>query len=135
MEKISKAFIWDRVLVRAMTMLPGRGLREGDDRHVKGFILNKLYLGGYFARRGRHGKHTSVDNLPKGYPLKHRGKFPEITDELRREGFVIVLPSGGEKHVCAVLDSEKIEEGLRLCNAYRGAVGLPPLDERFREIF
>jgi len=110
-------------------------LKEGDDRHIKGFILNKLYLGGYFAGCGRHhGKHTSIDNLPKGYHPKFRGKFPKIIEALRKDGYILVFPSGREKHVCAVLDSEIIKSGLIICNTFREAVGLPPLDKNFLEV-
>ena len=116
-------------------MKPKR-LKKGDDRHIKGFILNKLYLGGYLCKLGKkhHGKHTSIRNLPKGYALKHRGKFSKIISELKRDGFIVVFPSVGEKHVCAVLHPEKIESGLMIVNAFREAVELLPLDKRFREI-
>lgn len=111
-------------------------LKKGHDRHIKGFILNKLYLGGYFCKRGKkhHGKHTSVENLPKGYPLKHRGKFLKMTRELKKDGFITVFPSAGEKHVCVVLEPEKIESGLIIVNAFRESVELLPLDKRFRKI-
>jgi len=110
-------------------------LKEGDARHIKGFILNKLYLGGYFSRgKKHHGKHTDVDNLPKGYPIEHRGKFAKIVKELKRGGFIIIFPSGGARHVCAFLESKTIEVGLVFCNAWREAVGLFPLDKKFREI-
>jgi len=111
-------------------------LKEGHDRHIKGFILNKLYLGGYFCKRGKkhNGKHTSLENLPKGYPLKHRGKFSKMTRELRKDGFIVVFPSAGDKHVCAVLEPEKIESGLIIVNVFRESVELLPLDKRFREI-
>lgn len=102
------------------------GLEVGKDRHIKGYILNKLYLGGYFCKRGRkhHGRHTSIKNLPKGYPKKHRGKFPKIIGGLRKGGLIVVFPSTGDKHVCAVLAPQKIETGLMICNAYRKSVGL-----------
>jgi len=42
-------------------------IEEGQETHIKGFIMNKLYIGGFFAKKGKkhHGKHTSVKNLPK----------------------------------------------------------------------
>ncbi len=111
-------------------------LEVGKERHIKGFILNKLYLGGYFCGRGRkhHRKHTSIKNLPKGYPLEHRDKFPKIIGELRRGGFIVIFPSTRDKHVCAVRDPEKIDTGLSICNAYRKAVKLMPLNKRFKEV-
>jgi hypothetical protein len=111
-------------------------LEVGDKEYIKGFILNKLYLGGYFAKKGKkhHGKHTSTKSLPRGYKPKHRGDFEGIIVELRRDGLILVFPSGKEKHVCAVLSPEKIESGLRLVNAWRQVVELPALDKAFKEV-
>ena len=122
--------------VRGYTVEDPERPKIGEPRHIKGFILNKLYLGGYFAKRGgrHHGKHTSIKNLPKGYAPKYRGDFPGIVDELRRDGLLLVFPSGGEKHVCAVLETQKIESGLLMVNAFRRSTGLLPLDRGFREI-
>jgi hypothetical protein len=110
-------------------------LKEGDDGHIRGFILNKLYMNKWWGRKssGVHHGHTSVDNLPKGYPREHRGKFREIVKKMRRstENLIIVFPSAGEEHVCANLD--QVDRGLELCNRYRETVGLPPLDRRFKE--
>lgn len=78
-------------------------LKEGDDAHIKGFILNKLYYGGYWYRPGgSHHRHTSIDSLPRGYPPKYRGKFKGIIKELIKKGFICPFPSTGEMHVCAV---------------------------------
>ena len=111
-------------------------LKEGEDDHIRGFILNKSYTMGLFGRlsTGRHNRHTSIDNIPKGYPPKHRRKFRKIINEMKRpaEQLIIVFPSTGERHVCANLD--QVERGLELCNRYRQSVGLPPLDKQFREI-
>lgn len=116
--------------------MEAKKLQIGDPRHIKGFILNKLYLGGYFAKRGKkhHGKHTSTKSLPRGYKPKYRGDFTGIIAELRRDGLILVFPAGKEKHVCAVITPEKIESGLRLVNAWREAVELPALDKAFTEV-
>jgi len=109
--------------------MQARKPKEGDDQHIRGFILNKLYLGGYFGK-----KHTDVDNMPKGYPPEYRGKFPKIIKELKRDGYVTVFPHGSEKHIFAISSSEKIDSGILICNTYRESVGLPPLNKKFREI-
>lgn len=103
--------------------------KEGEERHIQGFILHKLYIGGYWGKG-----HTNIKNIPKGYYDKHKGKFSKQIRELKRIGLVRIFPHGGEEHVCAVLDPAKIEVGLELVNNYRISVGLPPLDIRFREI-
>lgn len=109
--------------------------KVGDDDHIKGFILNKLYSMGFWGRlsTGVHNRHTSIDNLPKGYPPKYRKKFPKIISKMKRpaEQLIIVFPSTEEDHVCANLD--QVERGLVLCNKYREAVGLPPLNRQFKE--
>ena len=113
-----------------------RPLKEGDDDHIRGFILHKLYLWGMWSRisTGVHHKHTSVDNLPKGYPLKYRRQFPKIIKKMKRrsEQLIIVFSSTGEEHVCANI--EQFDRGLELCNKYRESGGLPPLDRQLRAI-
>jgi hypothetical protein len=111
-------------------------MKEGDDDHIRGFILNKLYTLGLWGRRssGVHHGHTNVDNLRKGYPQKYRDKFPKIIKRMKSNAqqLIMVFPSTGEEHVCANLD--QVEQGLILCNKYREAVGLPPLNEQFKEV-
>lgn len=110
-------------------------LKEGDDDHIRGFILNKLITLNRFGRRstGIHHGHTETDNLSKGYSLIYRDRFPRIINAMKsnREQLIMVFSSTGKDHVCANLD--QIEHGLVLCNMYRVAVGLPLLDRRFRE--
>ncbi len=78
-----------------------------DSEHIAGFILNKLYEMKLFGRTGNvsHGRHTSVDNLPKGYALKFRGIFPDVIKRLKKRKLIIIFPSNGEYHVCANLDT------------------------------
>ena len=110
--------------------------QEGKDYHIKGFILNKLCIGGYFCKTGRkhHGKHMSTDDLPKGYPIEHRGKFPKIIKELKRSGLITIFPAKYGEQVCVSSNPQKLDECLHLINLYRKAVELPPLDRRFREV-
>lgn len=100
-----------------------------DEVIVAGFILNKLYLGHYFARPNnlKHGRHTDVDNMTKGYDPRYKGNFKKVIRNLEKYGLVIVFPSAGSKHICAILTNEAITIGLRYCNAYRKLVSLLPL--------
>ena len=110
--------------------------QEGDDDHIRGFILNKLYIGRYWAKPGKEPRrHTSVKNMPKGYPPKFRGDFKKNIEWLRRKGFVLCFPHSGDKehHICAILDKSIIDEGLKICNGYRLAVGQLELNEQFKE--
>ncbi|HUS88507.1 MAG TPA: hypothetical protein VMW91_03910 [Desulfosporosinus sp.] len=107
-------------------------IEEGQETHIKGFIMNKLYLGGFFAGKGKkhHGKHTSVKNLPKGYPPKYRHRFSRVVKDLKKAGLIIIFPSCGENHVCAVLDPELVDIGLQIANAFRQSAGLPLLPDK-----
>lgn len=107
-------------------------IHPGDEIHIKGFIMNKLYIGGYIGKLGKkhHGKHTSVDNLPKGYPPEHRGKFSKLIRQLRKAGLIVTFPSNGETHVFAIHDVDLIETGVGLANEYLRSVGLPLLPEK-----
>jgi len=111
--------------------------QKGEDEHILGFILNKLYLGRYWVKPGKKPKkHTSVKNIPKSYPAEFRGKFSKNLNWLVKKGLVSRFPHSGdrERHVCAVLDPNAQEIGLPICNKYRLSVGLPELDDRFKEI-
>ncbi len=111
---------------------------EGDDDHVRGYILNKLYIGRYWVKpRKQPKRHTSELNLPKSYSPEHRGKFPGNIDWLVRERLIYRFPHSGDskQHVCAILDPSTTEKGLSICNRFRLSVGLPELDSRFREIY
>ena len=112
-------------------------IEEGHQTHIKGFIMYKLYWGCYFAKPGKkhHGKHMNIKSLPKGYRNQHRGKFPKLIEDLRKEGLILVFPSCGEHHVCAVLDSDLVDIGLQLANVYLQSVGLPLLPDKLGLIF
>ncbi len=107
-----------------------------DDDIIAGFILNKLYLGHYFAKPGnlKHGKHTEVDNMPKGYSPKYHGQFKKVINYLKKQGLVLVFKSTESDHICAILTNEAVERGLKLCNRFRKIGELPPLDKQFNEL-
>jgi hypothetical protein len=107
-----------------------------DNDIIAGFILNKLYLGHYFAKPGnfKHGRHTEVDNMPKGYDPKHHGQFKKIINDLKKQGLVLVFKSTKSEHICAILTDEAVGRGLKLCNKYRNLVALPELDKQFKEL-
>lgn len=109
-----------------------------DVQFIRGFILYKLYTYHYWVRpKGRPLGHTSVKNIPKGYPrLDLRGKVEAEIDSLRKMGLVSTFKHAGdaELHVSDVLDAKCIEQGLPICNFYAEAVGLPALDRRLMPI-
>lgn len=50
------------------------------DEEIKGKILHKLTRLGKFKH-----SHTSIDNLPKGFPKDLRGRVKNIVEELLKE--------------------------------------------------
>jgi len=58
------------------------------DEEIKGKLLHKLTRLGKF----KHG-HTSIDNLPKGFPKELRGLVKGQVDSLIKEGVLFVKPT------------------------------------------
>ena len=58
------------------------------DDEIKGKILHKLTRMGKFSH-----SHTSIDNLPKGFPPEIRGRVKDIAKELRKEGILFSKPT------------------------------------------
>ncbi len=55
---------------------------------IKGKVLHKLTRLGKF-----HHSHTSLDNLPKGFPKEVRGSVKVMVKELIRERILFVKPT------------------------------------------
>lgn len=58
------------------------------DDEIKGKILHKMTRMGKF-----HHSHTSIDNIPKGFPMEVRGRVKDMTKELKKEGILISKPT------------------------------------------
>jgi len=58
------------------------------DDEIKGKVLHKLTRMGKF-----HHSHTSVDNLPKGFPPEIRGRVKDMAKELKKEGILLSKPA------------------------------------------
>ncbi len=76
--------------------------REVDDA-IRRKLLKKLYL-----HRIIQHKHTSFDNLPKGFPPHLRGQVKEIAEELIREGLLLSKPTSYGLEVS--LNHQRIQE-------------------------
>lgn len=55
---------------------------------VEKTILRKLLTDRFIGRR-----HTSIDNVPKGFPKHLRGEVKKATRRLIKEGFIIAKPT------------------------------------------
>jgi hypothetical protein len=51
-------------------------------------ILAKLHRHGYIG-----GRHTSIDNIPKGFPKHVYGKVKKVAKELTKQNLIIVKPT------------------------------------------
>ena len=59
------------------------------DEIIKGKILHKLSRLGKFEH-----SHTSIDNLPKGFPVDVRGRVKDMSKELKKERILLSKPTG-----------------------------------------
>ena len=59
------------------------------DDQIKGKILHKLTRLGKFEH-----SHTSIDNLPKGFPKDLRGRVKDLIKELKKENILLSKPTG-----------------------------------------
>lgn len=58
------------------------------DEEIKGKILHKLTRLGKFKH-----SHTSIDNLPKGFPKDLAGRVKDATKELMKEEILLSKPT------------------------------------------
>jgi hypothetical protein len=93
---------------------------------AKGFVMDKLYLFNYVCRKVGHGKHTSVDKLPKRCPPELGPYVSTAVKELRREGLLQTWPTSYGERCCGVRDTR----GYNYANIYQKHAGLPVVDYR-----
>ncbi len=58
------------------------------DEEIKDKILHKLTRLGKFSH-----SHTSIDNLPKGFPSDLGGRVKDMAKELKKEGILFSKPT------------------------------------------
>ena len=58
------------------------------DEEIKGKVLHKLSRLGKFEH-----SHTSIDNLPKGFPVDLRGRVKDMVKELKKERILLSKPT------------------------------------------
>lgn len=64
-------------------------IKEEVEQSIRRKLLKKLYL-----HRIIQHKHTSFDNLPKGFPPHLRGLVKEVAEKLIKEGLLLSKPTG-----------------------------------------
>jgi hypothetical protein len=73
------------------------------DKEIKHTIFRKMLYHGYIG-----AKHTSVENLPKGFPKDCRKKVKKIIDEIMKEGYFRLKPKPDSLHVS--LEPKKLQQ-------------------------
>jgi len=86
---------------------------------AKGYIMRKMYLHDYTG-----GRHTAIENLPKGKPLELAPYMSEAIGRLKAEGLLRPKPASYGKQICAI----KCEKGYVYANAYERHANLPVVD-------
>lgn len=60
----------------------------GSEEEIKKTLLRKL-----LADRIIGGRHTAIENLPKGFPKHLRGRVKEIAEDLVKDGLLLRKPT------------------------------------------
>ena len=78
-----------------------------EDNELKAIMLRKMLM-----HRWIGGKHTSIDNIPKGFPPHVRNDVARVTKDLIREEFIVRKSTGYGEHV--YLNPGKVFEAKRI---------------------
>jgi hypothetical protein len=72
-------------------------------------VLEKLLRHGYIG-----GRHTALENLPKGFPRHAYGEVMETVETLKRQGLIILKPTSYGTQVS--LDPHRMVEIEKIIN-------------------
>ena len=64
------------------------------DEDIKRTVLRKMLRHEYIG-----GRHTSIDNLPRGFPKSERGRVMQVAKQMLKEGYFIVRPKRDSIHI------------------------------------
>ena len=81
------------------------------DDEIKGKILHKLTRLGKFKH-----SHTSIDNLPRGFPPEIRGRVKDMAKELKKESILFSKPTNYGEEVS--INSEMKEKIIYYINKF-----------------
>lgn len=73
------------------------------DDEIKGKILHKLTRLGKFQH-----SHTSIDNLPKGFPSHLRGGVKDLVKELKKEEILLSKPTSYGEEISINIEKKEI---------------------------
>lgn len=69
-------------------------MEDKEYNNIKRTILRKMLRHEYIG-----GKHTSIENLPKGFPEDSKGKVKGVIKKMISEGYFIVKKKPDSQHV------------------------------------
>lgn len=72
----------------------GASNNTATDKEIRQTILRKMLYHEFIG-----AKHTSIENVPKGFPKSERKRVLNITKDLAKEGYIIVKPKPDAWHV------------------------------------
>jgi len=78
-----------------------------DDDALRALILRKMLM-----HRWIGGKHTAIDNLPKGFPPGVRNDVSQVVEVLIREGFIVRKPINYREQV--YLSPKRVYEAKKI---------------------
>ena len=78
-----------------------------EDSELRIAVLRKM-----LRHRWIGGKHTDIDNIPKGFPRHVRSDIARVTQDLLKEGFIVCKPTSYGEHV--YLNPRKVHEAKRI---------------------
>lgn len=81
------------------------------DEEIKGKILHKLTRMGKFK-----ASHTSIENLPKSFPVHLKGKVKDLVKEMKKDGLLFSKPTAYGEEVSINLSQR--DEIHRLINIF-----------------
>jgi hypothetical protein len=76
------------------------------DEQIRQALFRKMLYQGYIG-----GKHTSYENLPKGFPRDIKKRVEKVVDNLIKEGYFIVKPKPDSYHLS--LDPKRLTQVKR----------------------
>ena len=88
-----------KALQSARSYLNDNNAKMWTDEQIKGKILHKLTRLGKFKH-----SHTSIDNLPKGFPPEIRGRVKDMAKELKKERILFSKPTSYGEEVSINLE-------------------------------
>jgi len=81
-------------------------MKKDEYKKIKVAILRKMLRHEYIG-----GRHTSIKNIPKGFPKSEKGKVMNVIEQMKKEGYFIIKKKPDSLHIS--LNPKRIAEIVR----------------------